>query len=76
MRLRGVCCEVGYWPGAAADGGSWKEVGCICESIVASSGICFYYVVSFVFLLWFLKLYHLNLTLKLIIIIIIMFLKG
>jgi len=32
--LRGVCCQEGYWPGAAADGGSWKQVGCTCESIV------------------------------------------
>jgi hypothetical protein len=46
VTLRGVCCEVGYWTGAAADGGSWKQVSCVCESIVTSSGIWFYYVVS------------------------------
>ena len=67
MMLRGVCFEVVYWPGAAADGGSWKQVGCICGSIVTSSGIWFYYVVEFSFLFWYLNLYRLKLTLKLII---------
>jgi hypothetical protein len=51
--LRGVCCEVVYWPGAAADVGSWKQVGCICENFVTWSGIWFYYVVSFGFALVF-----------------------
>jgi hypothetical protein len=44
---------VGYWPGAAAaaaaDGGSWKQVGFMCEVIVTSSVIWFYYVVNFAF---------------------------
>jgi hypothetical protein len=66
VRLRRVCCEVGYWPGAATDGGSWKQVGCVYESIVTSSGIWFYCFVNFAFFLWYLNLYHLNLTLKLI----------
>lgn len=46
---RRVCCEVGYWPGAASDGGSWKQVGCICEIMVTSSGIWFYYIAKFAF---------------------------
>ena len=47
MMLRGVCFEVVYWPGAATDGGSWKQVCCICGIIVTSSGIWFYYISTF-----------------------------